>query len=86
MLGLTGSGQILEEYNSGDEEESVTSAAPAPPKPFKENRADFNSIMDEFLTGYKVLGKKTVKKTNGKSGGMAELDQIRQDLGKARIS
>jgi hypothetical protein len=42
--------------------------------------------MDEFLTGYKVLGKKMVKKTGGKSGGMAELDQIRRDLGKARIS
>jgi len=77
----------LEEYNSGDEEESVTSGVPAP-KPFKETRADFNSIMDEFLNGYKVLGKKMVKKTGteGKSGGMAELDQIRRDLGKARIS
>lgn len=78
-------GEILEEYNSGDEEESVTSVAPAR-RPFKENRADFNALMDEFLSGYKVLGKKMVKKTNGKSAGMAELDQIRRDLGKARIS
>jgi len=85
-LGLTDTGQILEEYNSGDEDENLTSAAPAPPKSFKEKRADFNSIMDEFLSGYKVLGKKMIKETNGKGGGMAELDQIRRDLGKARIS
>jgi protein LTV1 len=76
----------LEEYNSGDEEESVTSSAPAP-KEFKEQRADFDSIMDEFLGGYKVLGKKMVKTTNGaKNGGMAELDEIRRELGRARIS
>jgi len=41
--------------------------------------------MDEFLGGYKVLGKKMVK-TKGTSGGIAELDQIRQELGRARIS
>jgi len=53
---------------------------------FKEQRADFDSIMDEFLGNYKVLGKKMVKKTKGVSGGMAELDEVRQQLGKARIS
>ena len=77
----------MEEYNSGDEEESVTSSAPAAPKEFQEKRADFDSIMDEFLGGYKVVGKKMVKKANGvKSGGMAELDEIRRELGRARIS
>lgn len=77
---------MLEEYNSGDEEESVTSTAPPASRGFKENRPDFDAIMDEFLGGYKVLGKKMVKKTNGVSGGMAELDAIRQELGRARIS
>jgi protein LTV1 len=77
----------LEAYNSGDEEESVTSAAPAQGnRQFKEERADFDAIMDEFLGGYKVLGKKMVKKTNGVSGGMAELDEVRKELGRARIS
>jgi len=76
----------LEEYNEDDDEEgSVTSAAPAP-RQFKEQRADFDSIMDEFLGSYKVLGKKMVKKTKGVDGGMAELDEIRRQLGKARIS
>ena len=76
----------MEEYNEdGDEDASVTSAAPEPGK-FKEQRADFDSIMDEFLGSYKVLGKKMVKKTKGVTGGMAELDEVRQQLGKARIS
>lgn len=64
----------------------MTSAAPVPQKQFKEKRADFDAIMDEFLGGYKVLGKKMVKKTNGISGGMAELDEVRRELGRARIS
>lgn len=42
--------------------------------------------MDEFLGGYKVLGKKMVKTQKGTSGGIAELDQIRRELGRARIS
>jgi hypothetical protein len=42
--------------------------------------------MDEFLGSYKVLGKRMVKNTKGVTGGMAELDEIRQQLGKARIS
>jgi len=43
--------------------------------------------MDEFLGQYKVRGKKMVKNPNGtKSGGMAELDEIRRELGRARIS
>ena len=77
---------MLREYNSGDEEESVTSTAPPAPRVFKEKRPDFDAIMDEFLGSYKVLGKKMVKKTNGVSGGMAELDEIRRELGRARIS
>jgi hypothetical protein len=42
--------------------------------------------MDEFLGGYKVLGKRMVKKGKGVNGGMAELDEIRRELGRARIS
>ena len=60
--------------------------ASVPPKEVKTERADFNAMMDEFLGGYKVLGKKIVKKANGVNGGMAELDEIRRELGRARIS
>jgi hypothetical protein len=47
---------------------------------------DFNAAMDEFLSGYKVLGKKDAKKNKAAKSGMAELDEIRQKLGKASIS
>ena len=57
-----------------------------PPKEFAEKRADFDAILDEFLGSYKVLGKKMVKKTKGATGGMAELDEIRRELGRAKIS
>ena len=63
----------------------MTSAAPTRQE-FKKESADFDAIMDEFLGGYKVLGKKMVKKTKGVNGGMAELDEIRRQLGRARIS
>lgn len=75
----------MEEYNSGDEEESITSTATAP-REFKKERSDFDAIMDEFLGGYKVLGKKMMKKSIGTSNGMAELDEIRHELGRARIT
>jgi protein LTV1 len=60
--------------------------SPAPAtREFKEKRPDFDAIMDEFLGGYKVLGKKMVK-TKGVTGGMAELDEIRRELGRTKIS
>jgi hypothetical protein len=42
--------------------------------------------MDEFLGGYKVLGKKMVKTQKGTLGGMSELDAIRRELGRTKIS
>jgi protein LTV1 len=73
----------LEEYNEDDDVQSVTSTTAAR---VKETRGDFDAIMDEFLGSYKVLGKKMVKNTNGTSSGMAQLDEMRKQLGKARIS
>lgn len=52
---------------------------------FKENK-QFDAIMDEFLGGYKILGKKMVKKSANGVSGMSELDDVRRELGKARIS
>ena len=42
---------------------------------------DFDGIMDEFLGGYSMNGKKRVKK-GGWQSGMQQLDEIRRDLGK----
>ena len=47
-------------------------------------RKDFDGIMDEFLGGYSMSGKKRVKKGAYQSG-MEQLDEIRKELGKPRI-
>ncbi|KAI4165708.1 MAG: hypothetical protein LQ342_000650 [Letrouitia transgressa] len=47
-------------------------------------RSDFDSIMDDFLGGYSMSGKKRVKKGRYQAG-MDQLDEIRNNLGPARI-
>ncbi|KAH9909663.1 Low temperature viability protein [Xylariomycetidae sp. FL2044] len=47
-------------------------------------RGDFDSILDDFLGGYSMHGKKQVKKGGWKSG-TDQLDEIRRDLGPARL-
>ena len=47
-------------------------------------RSDFDSIMDDFLGGYSMSGKKRVKKGSYQSG-MEQLDEVRKGLGPARI-
>ena len=47
-------------------------------------RSDFDSIMDDFLGGYSMSGKKRVKK-GGYQSGIEQLDELRQGLGPARV-
>ncbi len=47
-------------------------------------RSDFDNIMDDFLGGYSMSGKKRVKK-GGYQSGMEQLDEVRKGLGPARI-
>ena len=47
-------------------------------------RKDFDGIMDEFLGGYSMSGKKRVKKGKYQSG-MEQLDEIRRELGRPKI-
>ncbi|KAL9014245.1 MAG: hypothetical protein Q9173_001087 [Seirophora scorigena] len=47
-------------------------------------RSDFDSIMDDFLGGYSMSGKKRVKKGRYQSG-MEQLDEVRRELGGARF-
>ena len=47
-------------------------------------RSDFDSIMDDFLDGYSMSGKKRVKKGKYQSG-MEQLDDVRRGLGPARV-
>ncbi|CAK7563075.1 MAG: Protein ltv1 [Sporothrix epigloea] len=48
-------------------------------------RNDFDGIMDEFLGGYQMQGKRAVKK-GAKQTGLEQLDEIRKGLGPARLS
>lgn len=47
-------------------------------------RSDFDSVMDDFLGGYSMIGKKRVKKGVYQSG-MEQLDEVRKGLGPAKI-
>lgn len=47
-------------------------------------RSDFDSIMDDFLGGYSMSGKKRVKK-GGYQSGLEQLDEVRKGLGPARV-
>ncbi|KAI8624338.1 Low temperature viability protein [Xylariaceae sp. FL1651] len=60
---------------------SITSTASSVTGP---TRADFDSILDDFLDDYSMHGKKHVKK--GKWGnGVEQLDELRRELGPARV-
>lgn len=48
-------------------------------------RSDFDGIMDEFLGGYSMSGKKRVKK-GGYQSGIEQLDEVRRELGPARFA
>jgi protein LTV1 len=60
---------------------SSVASSQAPPLT---TRADFDSIMDDFLGGYSMSGKKRVKK-GGYQSGMEQLDEVRKGLGPAKI-
>lgn len=47
-------------------------------------RSDFDGIMDEFLGGYSMSGRKRVKKGAYQTG-MEQLDEIRKDLGPPQL-
>lgn len=48
-------------------------------------RGDFNGIMDEFLGGYSMQGKRSIKKGRQQSG-LEQLEEIRRGLGPARFN
>jgi protein LTV1 len=61
---------------------SQWSSSEAPPL-----RSDFDSIMDDFLGNHMTVGKAGRHVRKGKvATGMEQLDEVRQGLGKARMS
>ncbi|KAI1415355.1 Low temperature viability protein [Hypoxylon sp. FL1857] len=81
--------KIEEQYNEDDFEDdgdgtasmSQVSAVSSVTGPV---RNDFDGILDDFLGGYSMHGKKQMKKGKWKSG-TAQLDEIRRELGPARV-
>ncbi|MCJ1306935.1 hypothetical protein MMC25_000579 [Agyrium rufum] len=49
------------------------------------NNPAFDGIMDEFLEGYSMSGKRRLKKGKPQTG-MAQLDEIRRELGRPRVA
>ena len=47
-------------------------------------RSDFDNIMDDFLGGYSMAGKRRVKKGRQQTG-LEQLDEVRKELGPARV-
>lgn len=74
--------KIEEEYADSDSEEEDDK----PSAPIPETRQDFNSIMDEFLEGYNVVGRSNRVRKGKALTGLEQLDEIRNGLGRARIS
>ncbi|KAL7625189.1 Protein ltv1 [Parahypoxylon ruwenzoriense] len=80
--------KIEEQYNEDDFEDaddasmSQISTASSVTGPV---RQDFDGILDDFLGGYSMHGKKQLKKGKWKSGA-AQLDEIRRELGPARVN
>ncbi len=76
--------KIEEEYADDEMDDGVsvnTSSSAASHGPV---RSDFDSIMDDFLGGYSMSGKKRVKK-GGYQSGLEQLDELRKGLGPAHI-
>jgi protein LTV1 len=77
--------KIDESYNEDMEDDMASiSAASSMSSVQGPVRGDFDSIMDDFLGGYTMSGKKHVKKGKYQSG-LEQLDEVRKGLGPARF-
>ncbi|KAI1099604.1 Low temperature viability protein [Jackrogersella minutella] len=72
-----------DEFEDGDDAVSMSQAS-AVSSVTGSVRGDFDNILDDFLGGYSMHGKKQMKKGKWKSG-TAQLDEMRRELGPARI-
>ena len=73
-----------DEMDDDDGGKSVISGVSAASSQAPSSRMDFDSIMDDFLGGYSMSGKKRLKK-GGYQSGMEQLDEVRKGLGPARL-
>ncbi|KAM4056151.1 low temperature viability protein [Hirsutella rhossiliensis] len=77
--------RIEEKYNEDEDDEvgsvSAVSTASSVAGPV---RSDFDGILDDFLGNYTKPGKRTSKKSKAQTG-LEQLEEIRRELGPARI-
>ncbi|KAI5806531.1 low-temperature viability protein-like protein ltv1 [Peziza echinospora] len=76
--------KIEEEYAEDDSDEDSHIPLSQREGAFIETRTDFNSMLDDFLDNYSVKGSR-VKKGKYQTG-IEQLDEVRSQLGKARIT
>lgn len=77
--------KIEEAYNEDEEEDMASvSAASTASSVVGPMRSDFDGILDDFLGGYTKPGKRTNKKNKPQTG-LEQLEEIRRELGPARI-
>ncbi|KAL2023841.1 hypothetical protein VTK56DRAFT_1108 [Thermocarpiscus australiensis] len=76
--------KIEEEYNADMDDLGSVSAVSTMSTVQGPTRTDFDGLLDEFLNDYSMHGKKRVKKGKWKNG-VEQFDEIRRELGPARI-
>ncbi|KAK4453788.1 Low temperature viability protein [Podospora aff. communis PSN243] len=76
--------KIEEEYNADMDDLGSISGVSGVSSVQGNVRQDFDGALDEFLEGYSLHGKKRVKKGKWKNG-IEQLDEIRRELGPARV-
>ncbi|KAL8780672.1 MAG: hypothetical protein Q9194_000775 [Teloschistes cf. exilis] len=81
MVDHDGEGSVMTGISNLSKTSSVASSQSQSPSLV---RSDFDGIMDEFLGGYSMSGRKRVKK-GGYQSGMEQLDEVRRELGPARV-
>ncbi|KAK5654834.1 hypothetical protein OQA88_6870 [Cercophora sp. LCS_1] len=76
--------KIEEEYGADVDDMGSVSELSAVSSVTGPVRQDFDGVLDEFLGGYSMHGKKRLKKGKWKNG-VEQLDEIRKELGPARV-
>lgn len=77
--------KIDEEYNDDMDDMKSVSAFSSASSVQGPMRADFDNIMDDFLDGYTMQGKRSIRKGRPQTG-IEQLEEIRRGLGPARLS
>ncbi|KJZ74224.1 hypothetical protein HIM_06455 [Hirsutella minnesotensis 3608] len=76
--------RIEERYNEDMDDMGSVSAVSTASSVTGPVRSDFDGILDDFLGGYTKPGKRTSKKNKAQTG-LEQLEEIRRELGPARI-